>query len=142
MRQQERDLIWSERLAEQRAYDMRRFGLLAACVFLALVAGYVGSRAAESLSTATVALNLSLAFVAFIAAAAVLRTLDAVAIRRRVSYRTARSELVSKEIRDRLEALYPGIGDRVSDEYAASVLSNALKKEETIRPHRDWNAPV
>ena len=107
--------------------------VIAAGGVMGLVGGVIGSEMAETASWQSMIANVALMAVAFVCLSALLRSLDLLGLRHRLTAQTRRSEALSEEIRTRLEGRSPGVTDRARQVDASDLVRRALSDESNRR---------
>jgi hypothetical protein len=130
------DHTLSDSQADERVLEIRRLGLVLLCVLVGLVAGYVGGGVERDMTWVALAGYLGTSFVAFLVAAALLRLVDASALRGRVFARAKRSVVLSQDIRRRLEERDPEVAHKAREIDAAYLVDQALGHDSNAAPPR------
>lgn len=128
------ELDLKPRLPDTRAdwysFELGRIGLIVACAVIAWIAGYVGGGVRDADSWVALASKFSIVTVALIVAVALLRIVDMINLRLRVSQQAERSRAISKQFRKLLETQSPGVAERAGKIDAEALIDRALQKEE------------
>jgi hypothetical protein len=120
----------SDAQADQHSFELGRIGLIVACAVIALIAGYVGGGVRDADSWAALASKFFIVAVALILAVALLRIVDMINLRRRVSKQAERSRAFSNRFRELLEMQSPGVAQRARKIDAEALIDRALQKED------------